>query len=287
MNKSTNINNLRIFTPFKNLTKVRYILYSLPKSLKGFLYAYKWRFFNKTPPALSENNDNPLRDYFNSHKEGRGIMKWDHYLDIYDHHLSKFVGQEVHILEVGIHSGGSLEMWKNYLGKKCRVYGIDIHDVCKMYEDEQTKVFIGDQGSRKFWNDIKKKVPHVDIIIDDGSHNAKDQIITLEEMLPHIRQGGVYLCEDVKGLVNGFSIYMSGLTINLNACKKREGKTHPTKFQKDIRSIHTYPFVTVIEKNHNQIDEFSSVKHGSLWQCISGKGKDRRCKHNPVCNLTI
>lgn len=61
-------------------------------------------------------------------------------------------------------------MWQQYFGDKCRVYGIDIQEECKIYEDEKVKVFIGDQESRKFWNDFKKSVPRVDILIDDGGH---------------------------------------------------------------------------------------------------------------------
>jgi len=37
-------------------------------------------------------------------------MEVDHYFDIYDRHFSAFREREVSILEVGIYSGGSLEM---------------------------------------------------------------------------------------------------------------------------------------------------------------------------------
>src|SRR5205823_12359912 len=53
---------------------------------------------------------NPILSYFNAHTEGPGIFKWMHYFDIYQRHFSKFVGREVHVLEVGVYSGGSLSM---------------------------------------------------------------------------------------------------------------------------------------------------------------------------------
>jgi hypothetical protein len=59
---------------------------------------------------------NPLRRFFEAHKRGHGIWKWNHYFEIYHRHFSKFRGREVHILEIGIYSGGSLEMWKDYFG---------------------------------------------------------------------------------------------------------------------------------------------------------------------------
>ena len=45
------------------------------------------------------------------------VWKWKHYCDVYHRHFSKFVGREVHVLEVGIYSGGSLQMWREYFGR--------------------------------------------------------------------------------------------------------------------------------------------------------------------------
>jgi hypothetical protein len=140
---------------------------------------------------------NQLAVYFESYKEGPGVSKWQHYLDIYNRHFSRFVGREVHVLEVGIYSGGSLLMWKEYFGEDATIYGVDINESCRAYEDDRTKIFIGDQADRSFWANVKKSAPHIDIVIDDGGHLAEQQCVTLEEMLPHIRPGGVYLCEDI------------------------------------------------------------------------------------------
>ena len=51
---------------------------------------------------------NPLWEYFAGHTQGNGIFKWTHYLDIYHRHLARFVGQPVHLAEVGVLGGGSL-----------------------------------------------------------------------------------------------------------------------------------------------------------------------------------
>src|SRR5690242_2489204 len=97
------------------------------------------------------DDDNPLRAFFNARTEGHGIWKWDHYFDAYHRHFARFRGTEVHILEIGIYSGGSLEMWRNYFGPRCHVYGVDVEEACRRYEDAQTTVFIGDQADRAFW----------------------------------------------------------------------------------------------------------------------------------------
>jgi hypothetical protein len=239
-------------------------------TLRGAVCAQKWADLkganlNITSPSVANN---PLRSYFDSVKQGRGIWKWIHYFDIYDRHFRQFVGKEVHVVEVGIYSGGSLDMWKYYFGSRCSVFGIDIEPACKAYEADKTRVFIGDQSDRDFWREFRKEVPKVDILIDDGGHIPEQQIVTLEEMLPHISPGGVYMCEDVHGEHNRFAAYVSGLGQALNAAKRCETQHEvlPSSFQKFIASIHQYPFVTVIEKTSSPVTRFIAPKHGTEWQ---------------------
>jgi hypothetical protein len=204
--------------------QIRRLLRMWPKMFRGFGIGQKWEPSTKAQVAsvravteAAAEGLNPLKSYFDSHREGRGIWKWTHYFDIYHRHFSKFVGREVHVLEIGIYSGGSLKMWRDYFGPECHVYGVDIEEACKVYEDDHTKVFVGDQADREFWRRLKQQVPAVDILIDDGGHSPTEQIVTLEEMLPHLRAGGVYLCEDVHGALNRFAAYAHGFAHNLNA----------------------------------------------------------------------
>jgi len=214
---------------------------------------------------------NPILSYFNAHTEGRGIWKWIHYFGIYHRHFRKFVGREVHVLEVGIYSGGSFPMWMEYFGKDCRLYGVDIQEATVACEDMGIKVFIGDQADRSFWTRIKQAVPTIDILIDDGGHLPEQQRVTLEEMLPHIAPGGVYLCEDIHGVFNPFAAYVQGLASSLNSGFPGEmpGTSDqactPSNFQAAISSIHLYPFVAVIEKRERNLDRLLSAKRGTQW----------------------
>ncbi|HEY2123021.1 MAG TPA: class I SAM-dependent methyltransferase [Chthoniobacterales bacterium] len=195
-------------------------------------------------------------------------MKWEHYFEIYDSHLKKFIGREINLLEIGVFSGGSLQMWKSYFGPKCGIFGVDIRAECKAFEDDQTRIFIGDQADPDFWQRFKIAVPQLDIVIDDGSHVPEHQIATLEQLLPHIQPGGVYLCEDVHGLHNRFVGYVYGLANRMNVLNCRPGELSPaflSKFQRSIKSVHLYPFVTVIEKVQTPVDEFLSTRHGTEW----------------------
>ena len=150
-----------------------------------------------------------LRSYFDSHLEGNGIYKWNHYFEIYERHLAKFVNRDVRLCEIGVYSGGSLEMWRDYLGQRCRLYGIDIEPACKSYENEYIKICIGDQSDRSFWKTFREETPTLDVLIDDGGHTVAQQIVTLEETLPYLNPGGVYICEDVHGVWNGFAHYVA------------------------------------------------------------------------------
>jgi hypothetical protein len=222
---------------------------------------------NSSHGTDSCDSPNPLRMYFDAITDGRGIWKWDHYFDIYHRHFQRFVGKEVRLLEVGIYSGGSLDMWKAYFGPKCVVYGVDVEEACKAYEDESTKVFIGDQSDRHFWRRVRDQAPIVDILIDDGGHAPEQQTVTLEGMLPHLRPGGVYLCEDIHGKHNRFAAYVFGLTDALNENRQiAEFASASSALQKSIYSVHSYPFVTVIEKAQSPVPEFVSLKRGTKWQ---------------------
>jgi hypothetical protein len=53
--------------------------------------------------------------------KGRPIDKWHHYLDVYERHLSQYKGKPVFFLEIGVFEGGSLDMWRRYLGDQATI----------------------------------------------------------------------------------------------------------------------------------------------------------------------
>jgi Methyltransferase domain len=216
-------------------------------------------------PAVS----NPLWDYFAAHTSGPGIWKWSHYFDVYHEHLQRFIGKPVNLVEIGIFSGGSLPMWTSYLGPQSHVYGIDIQEDCKVYESEQVSVLIGDQENRSFWKEFRASVPRVDILIDDGGHTPEQQRVTLEEMLPHLNAGGVYICEDVHKADNRFGDFAAGLATQLNHYRHMEDtiqRSEITDFQRSIYSVHFYPYLVVIEKRASPLGELIGPRHGTEWQ---------------------
>jgi len=224
---------------------------------------------------MNPETRNSLEDFFDKNTHGPGIWKWRHYFEIYDRHFHAFRGSETHFLEIGVYSGGSLAMWEQYLGPAGHVYGVDREPSCKRYETTRTKIFIGDQTDRVFWKHFREAVPLLDIIVDDGGHLPIQQRTSLEELLPHLRPGGVYLCEDITGMDNEFASYAYELTNKLNAFENVIGNIDDnerrlvlenSEFQSVIHSIHFYPFVIVIEKRPAPLQEMVAPKHGTIWE---------------------
>jgi hypothetical protein len=96
------------------------------------------------------------------------------------------------------------------------------------------------------------------------------QMVTLEEMLPHLRPGGVYLCEDVHRIHHPLAAFAGGLIDELNRTDqiRNDGllRCNPSAFQRSVHSIHLYPFVLAIEKHEVAVSEFSAPKRGTDWQ---------------------
>ena len=130
-----------------------------------------------------------------------------------------------------------------------------------------------DPADRAFWGRFRDDFPAVDILIDDGGHNPEQQMVTLEETLLHLRPGGVFLCEDVHGVGNGFAAFALALADNLNAFdgvpteqRVHEFECRSTNFQRAVYSVHLYPFVVVIERTEADPEPLVAPKHVTEWQ---------------------
>ncbi len=211
---------------------------------------------------------NQLEAYFDAHLTGPGLWKWRHYFDIYDRHFQRFTGRTVDVVEIGVFSGGSFMMWRDYFGSQAQLHGVDIEPACRVYASDGVRIFIGDQADPGFWRDFSHEVPAIDIVIDDGGHEANQQIETLEALLPLLRPGGVYLCEDIHGDGHGFHAYVAGLSSQLHSMSSARAPMvyDSLPFQRSIDSIHLYPFVTVIEKRRTPLETLEAPKHGTEWQ---------------------
>jgi len=206
---------------------------------------------------------NDLEKYFFENK-GTLVHKWHHYFEIYDQYFHRFRNKPVVILEIGVFHGGSLLMWRDYFGDQAKIFGIDVNPRLKELEAENIKIFIGSQSDPKFLQSIKDQIPPIDILIDDGGHKMKQQIITFQEMFEKVQPDGIYICEDTQtsyqlGYGGGhkrmgtFIEYTKNFIDSLHAYHSEQGSLQVNSFTRSVRSIHYYDSMVVIEKGqHNQ-----------------------------------
>ena len=125
---------------------------------------------------------------------------YDHnYLDKYEFFLKKFKDEDIRLLELGIYGGSSLRMWEKYF-LKAQIYGVDIMEQCKAYEDDRIHIVISDLSSEATLESLKDINPN--IIIDDASHFWSHQIKALFKLFTCLPHGGVYIIEDMETSVN-------------------------------------------------------------------------------------
>ena len=200
-------------------------------------------------------------------EEHRCIDKWGHYFAVYEKWFSPYRGKDIVFVEIGVQNGGSAQMWKNYFGKDAKIIGIDINPKCKELEEEQISIEIDSQEDPNFWAAFKDKYPRVDILLDDGGHTMNQQIVTFREMFPHIKDGGLYMCEDCHtsyweeyggGLRNpaSFIEFTKNLIDEINAFWSRES-LKPTYNTMNMGGIHFYDSIVVVEKKRISAQPFN------------------------------
>lgn len=125
-------------------------------------------------------------------------LKHSNYFPIYDELLLKFVGRPITFLEIGILDGGSLFMWRDFLGENARIIGVDLNPKAVKWREHGFEIFIGDQSDPNFWKELYDELGDIDILLDDGGHRNDQQVITVECSLANIRDGGMIIVEDTQ-----------------------------------------------------------------------------------------
>ena len=224
-----------------------------------------------------------LQDIHKRHS-GRLVNKWRHYLEIYDQFLPPYRKQDVIILEFGVAHGGSLQLWRNYFGPSAKIFGVDVNPECKKFEEGNTKVIIGSQEDANFLTELKSMIPPVDILIDDGGHTMKQQIMTFNHLFDQVKDGGLYFCEDTH--TSYWDDYYGGLRKKgtfIEFAKnfiddihgwhfKKNGKPYVTDITRNVRGLHFYDSMVIIEKQKMNKPENTAVGEETLSHHIADFG---------------
>jgi len=176
----------------------------------------------------------------------------------YAAHFGHLRGKNINLLEIGVKNGASLKMWQEYF-PTIHITGIDILPKCKQYEKDNITIYIGDQNSEGFLQQVGIGKGDFDIIIDDGSHRWNSQIEGFKTLFPYLKSGGIYVIEDLHtsfvgvGNREGDNIYNVGqqtcmeylheLADNLTKSRNKANKSV------DFESIHFYKAMAAIIKS--------------------------------------
>lgn len=123
------------------------------------------------------------------------------YTPVYEHYFHFMKDRNLTILEIGFGEGCSARMWEEYF-QKAELHFIDINEQALAKGSrglsDRSKTYIVDQSDpaalTRFMSSMGKQF---DIIIDDGSHKNRDQVLSFELLFPYVKSGGCYVIEDL------------------------------------------------------------------------------------------
>lgn len=119
------------------------------------------------------------------------------YLRYYDRWFAPWVDEPVRLVEIGVHRGGSLQLWCDYF-ERGDIVGIDL--VRPEHVDPRARLFLGSQADPVFLHNAFRDAfggAPANIIIDDASHFAFETRIAFDALFDDwLAPGGLYVIED-------------------------------------------------------------------------------------------
>jgi len=224
--------------------------------------------------------------------------KFTSYFAAYAELLAHLRGQPCTFIETGVLGGGSLFMWRRWLGPQARIIGVDLNPAAKRWEGYGFEVFIGDQGDPDFWRSTLARIGQFDALLDDGGHQSFQQIVTVQECLRHLKQRAVVVVEDThtsfmaefnRHGVHSFLQYAKDSTDVLTA---RTAGAYPTRFREVVNQESQSCFADVLSIQFFgsmvafKIDPSLSIKPELIWNRPAGDVKDFRYKGKNFADVT-
>ena len=100
------------------------------------------------------------------------------------------------VMEIGVRSGASLLMWRDYFSN-AEIHGVDINQPVFL-ELDRISEHVADQSDRSALNKLLESIgSEFDLIIDDGGHTMSQQQVSFGHLFPHVNPGGLYIIKDL------------------------------------------------------------------------------------------
>jgi len=166
-------------------------------------------------------------------------------------------GTPLKLAEVGVQSGGSIQMWETVLGPQCHVFGLDINPATMSFQDSVTTITIGDQADTQMWQNFYANVAQgpIDILIDDGGHESHQMLTTLASTFDNLTPGGMIAIEDIHGEHYVESFFVPAA----NFLGMKTGL---------VSSVHVYPFVLLTQRAGNDLR--APLTFGGTSEIVTG-----------------
>jgi hypothetical protein len=150
-----------------------------------------------TPPPFDWREADHMTLYELKAKFGFDSDKGGEYFTLYQQHLEPIRHQAIDLLEVGIHKGGSLQLWAEYM-PEARIHGVDLR-LPDIPAHPRIHMEVADQSSKEQLGAAMARwgVRAFDVIVDDASHFGRMSARTFDILFrDHLKPGGVYFVED-------------------------------------------------------------------------------------------
>jgi len=198
--------------------------------------------------------------------------KVDAYFSIYQSLFEQYRNKpNLVFVEVGVKNGGSLSMWREFFGPSARIIGIDYNPSAAGMREQGFEIYVADQSSSEFWERFFREVGPIDVLLDDGGHTNKQQIVTVECALDHVKDGGLILVEDTHtsymksyGNPSGYS-FMNYAKLAADKIQVRAypfKMQPPNRFSKVVHSIAFFESMVAFSINRGLCGESNLVHSG-------------------------
>ena len=172
---------------------------------RNLIFKFKKKISIDNDNIISESLDYLFHEYgsdkanvFKSNQQpGHG------YSIYYEKKLEPYKNKNLNILEIGSYAGASAAAFTKYLPKS-KVYCFDVNISNFKYKSENINVYGIDINNQKKVVKTLNKIfseqnfNQFDLIIDDGSHNLSDILISLKFFFKYVKNNGLYIIEDYK-----------------------------------------------------------------------------------------
>ena len=132
-----------------------------------------------------------------TNQTGHGFSKF------YEEKLEKYRNKKINILEIGSYAGASAAAFSKYIPNS-KIFCFDINISNFKFSSNNIHVFGVDINNQKKIQKILNKIftnykfKEFDLIIDDGSHNLSDILISLKSFFKILKKKGIFIIEDLK-----------------------------------------------------------------------------------------